>query len=677
VDLRNKVQKIRRGVELLSVETIDLEGGRLEMRVSRSRTKKPAQGASGLKFRVELQHNVKPVLLVDLKVMFRLGGMAMGPDAPIQASESETISMPLFADKTEVMEHLVGSDKLMDGRAEVTVYPQRNIIPITEPEAKKHIVEVIAGTKEANELESVWVAAAINGDRDLLHLMLSRYLLERDQAQKLALLKGFLAAEENGPAYLLRELRVGDRSLEYTKIIAGGELMETSLPPDVRPVAWKRSIVDLLALLPGGISGKGGKFGQELFDLYRERPDLQDRIRSAYMARPRESVTSLLGLATKVDLADASGGGRAKAEAAAKLLISLGAPILRALYDEIKREGLDPSELETLQDKSGDAQATIRKGVELLILHYLKKQEEEFDRTVREAAEKANEGDFESALGKIRWVLRRKKDHRGAVELLPQVLVSKGGHHRAKGQRGPAAVAFEEALEHLAPGERAKAAQPLGELLVQAADEDVDHVTLRSAPHPGAGLIRKAKPAESFPGEEAKARGWLKVTLDDKTGYVLKAAMRFVPPNKYTVDAPAIPYTDVQEMLERARTLAPSLEAKVNEVSGRLAAREGEAKYNQGAYQEALAHFEVASKYAPTDPRLDLKMQCWIKANTGPLVAVAGVIAFAVGVALLQAFSRPKKVAFKGEFKHYGAERTSRERDLEAPGDSAGDVGDL
>ena len=88
---------------------------------------------------------------------------------------------------------------------------------------------------------------------------------------------------------------MGDRNLDYTKIIAGGELMSASLPPDVRPAAWKRGMVDLLAQLPGGLAGS---FGQRLLDLYRERVELQDRIREAYKARQREAVTSLLKLAT-------------------------------------------------------------------------------------------------------------------------------------------------------------------------------------------------------------------------------------------------------------------------------------------------------------------------------------------------------------------------------------------
>ena len=61
------------------------------------------------------------------------------------------------------------------------------------------------------------------------------------------------------------------------------------------------------------------------------------------------------------------------------------------------------------------------------------------------------------------------------------------------------------------------------------------------------------------------------------------------------------------------------------------------------------------------------------KANTGPIVAAGLVLAFAIGIGLMQAFSRPKKVAFKGDFKHYGADRSARERDLDISDEGGSD----
>ena len=76
---------------------------------------------------------------------------------------------------------------------------------------------------------------------------------------------------------------------------------------------------------------------------------------------------------------------------------------------------------------------------------------------------------------------------------------------------------------------------------------------------------------------------------------------------------------------------------------------------------------KLLAKYAPTDPRLSLRFKCLLKANTGPLVAAGLIVAFAIGIGIMQAFSRPKKVAFKGDFRHYGADRSARERDLDVP----------
>jgi cytoskeletal protein CcmA (bactofilin family) len=99
-------------------------------------------------------------------------------------------------------------------------------------------------------------------------------------------------------------------------------------------------------------------------------------------------------------------------------------------------------------------------------------------------------------------------------------------------------------------------------------------------------------------------------------------------------------------------------------VYGQLSAREGAAMYEAGDYGAALAHFDVAATFAPQDRRLELRKWAVLRSNTGSIVAVFGVMFFALGIGALHIFSRPKKVHFGGTFKHYGADRADQERGL-------------
>ncbi|RMG07551.1 MAG: hypothetical protein D6731_23650 [Planctomycetota bacterium] len=658
---RKSVQRVRTDIELDSRETVPLEGGKLDVWVSRSRSARKG----GLRFRVELTHGVKPIILVGLKVRFLLGGLTMGPSDPVQASETETVRVPMFANKREVIVHEVADERLMDGRVEVAVYP-KNIVPIASKDARKHILQVIARLKEPSQLATVYEAAGTNGDRQLCKFLLSRYLLEKDAEQRRALLRGLKAFGDTTPRVILDELRGLDRHLKIVSLL-GDRLVDKPLPPGVRVVVYKRRMIEVLPLLDGGLKGE---FGQQLFEVYQQRGEFHGVIESAFKARPRDAVTSLLGIATKVDRTGGNNELRVRADAAAKLLRTLGKPILPALYTELKRQEIDPSPCQDVFEKTGQASDAIRLGQRLLVERYLKLQEEEWEREVARAEGiAATDKKWDEALRIVRAVLAQKRDHERARALLPQLLVSKGMAHRAAGERGPAAMAFEEALPLLAPGERPKAAQPLAELLLQGASEDVEQVTLRALPHEAAKAVRAARLDESFKSREGP-HGWVAVEVaEGKVAYVRRECTRPKGQGQVAIAEEHTPFKVVVDVLERVKQLSPALEAQANEIFGILSAREGKTKYEQANYQEALAHFEDAAKYAPTDPRLSLRFKCWLKANTTILVAVSLVVVFALGVVLMQMFSRPKKVAFKGEFKHYGADRTARERDLDVPGE--------
>lgn len=649
-----------RPVELYRQESVILEGGKLEVRINRMR-----KGRDGLVFRVELNHTVKPVILVDLKIRFSLGDMALGPDDPVQATESVIVERPMFAgNKRVVIEHKVQGNKYRDGRAEVSVY-DKNIVAIKSRDARQHILEAIYRAQKPIEFANVYVAAGENGDTRIAHLLLTRYLFESNAIMRRYQLDGLVAFGQVAIKMILDELIGLDRHLEITKLAAKDTLLQTPLPQSRKAVAYKRQMIEVLPLLPGGLRGENG---QRLFDAYSQRDDLQDAVERAFKARPRDAVTSLLGIATKIDTQAANNNAdRIRAEGAAKLLRSLGKSILPALYAELKKEGIDPKPCKEVFDRTNQAGEAIRLGQNMLIEEYMRQQEKVWSEMVDKARAHARDKEWDKAVALVRQVLSEKSSHEEALELKPTLLVQKAVDHRENGERGLAAVAFEEALPELTLQAKPKVAEHMAELLILAASEDVEQVSMRTHPHPAAGLVRAAKLNEALPGKES-VRGWMELTIgESQKAYVLKSCVKAGQKNRFLISESVTPFKAIQENLERAKSYSVPLEARANEVFGRLSAREAKAKYEAGNYQAALAHFEDAALYAPTDPRLSLKTKCWLKANTGPLVAVAGVVAFAIGIAVMQAFARPKKVAFSGDYKHYGSERSALERDIDIP----------
>lgn len=74
---RVDVEEVRTGVWLTAIQQIPIESdrgsGNLELRVSRARERK----LGGLRFRVEMSHDLPELILVNLALRFHLGGAAM------------------------------------------------------------------------------------------------------------------------------------------------------------------------------------------------------------------------------------------------------------------------------------------------------------------------------------------------------------------------------------------------------------------------------------------------------------------------------------------------------------------------------------------------------------------------------------------------------------------------
>ncbi|MGE0707574.1 MAG: hypothetical protein AB7N76_10470 [Planctomycetota bacterium] len=666
-----------RHVELVSQSTVPLEGGDLELTLKRSRRQNPGTGqagepAQGLCFEVTLNHSVKDLILVDLKLQFNLStnpcmGLKQKPDKVV----TRDLGVPLFANQRQTVRQEIGDDGLLDGQLEVVVYP-RNLVKIGSKQARGHLIAVMGTNQDVEALSGVYQAAAVNGDHEMCELMIARELQlraalqagakdESVKAHELYLRQALDAFGPVAPKLILDTLFELDRTLK-TWGFRQGQIVQLPLPPKERPQTYKRKLIELLSALPRGMEEESGA---RLFDLYlRRADDFKEDIVAAYGRRPEEAVACLLAVA--VDIKQ-----RERAEKATILLRDLGQRILGAIFNELPKREIDPGPFRTAQKEGKAAEDIVAAMVDALVRKAYAQRKQELDDMVAKATSKRAARSYDEALAELREVINREPNHAEAHRLLPEVLIDKAILLREGGKRGAAALCLLEAADELKGPARAKADVPLGEMLVEATEEELDSISVRAAPHAAAESIQKLTQGSVLDGEDPKSSSasseWLQVTLPTGgKGYVRKGLVAPMgEEGKWQVTQGETPYTTLKEQLDKAEQLAPAVGPKAKEVLGRLSAREGVRRYDSGDFKNALAFFNTAAQYAPTDPRLELRWKCWIQSNTGPLVGVAAVLVFVVGIVLMQVFSRPTKVKFSGEYKHYGAERNVRERDLE------------
>src|SRR5690606_13842464 len=118
------------------------------------------------------------------------------------------------------------------------------------------------------------------------------------------------------------------------------------------------------------------------------------------------------------------------------------------------------------------------------------------DRQTQLAKSQHQAREYEQALATVRAVLDEEASHAGAKELLPLLLVDLAAARARGGARGEAALLYEEALPLLEGGQKARAALPLAQLIVQGCEEEIEAIAVRAAPHVGAIRVRQAQANE-------------------------------------------------------------------------------------------------------------------------------------------------------------------------------------
>lgn len=657
---------------LAHTQTVNVEGGQITLEVRRYRNAERAKDHPhrGLRFEIVISHNVKTALLVGFEVRYHLSRKpCMAPDAKGDGAVVKTVEKALFVEQRHEMVQLIPSDEYVDGRVELKVLP-RHVIDLTAEGARKHLVKALESWNQPMEaLAGALRAASANGDPNLCRVLIAHTVLLREHLRtgkakseqeadlELELRKALDEFGEATPRLIIETLFGQDRRLRHWTIRSSG-IEQVALPNEIKPLAYKRGLIQLLATLETGLKGVPGR---RLFDLYLERSeDFKDEILTAFRGQPEAAVSSLLHVA--IDIKD-----KEKADRATVLLRGLGQPILPALFADLRRRKVDPSKLEEKLKAGKNPEIVVSEAVDYLVKRAHEDAGRERLRVVQQADEARAQGDFKKALELVRSVLAQKKRHSEASALLPKILLEQGKRLLSDGKRGEAAISLQESAETFNGPGSLQPKKILATMLVDGADEEIDALVIRSAPHPAAAVVAQVQFGAQLESSDSNASAfdeWVAVqTPDGKEGYV-RSKIVSKAPTGFRVSAKVTPYAILESQLEEAKKFDPGTSARIKVLMGRLAAREAEIRYRNGEFEAALAFFETAKADAPDDPRLEHYTACWAKANTTLLGGVAAVILLGLGFGVLAIFSRPKKVKFSGEYKHYGQERV-RETDRE------------
>jgi len=646
-------------------QTINVEGGQVTLEVKRYRNaeRKKNDDRHGLRFEITISHNIKSALLVGFEIRYLLSRKpCMAPDAKQDGAVVKTVDKALFVEQRHELVQTIPGDDFVDGRVELHVLP-RHVVDLTAEGARVHLIKALESWNQPLEaLAGALRAAAANKDPNLCRVLIAHTVVLREQLRtgrarteleadlELELRKALDGFGEMTPRMIIEILFGQDRRLRHWTIRGSG-IEQSPLPNDVKPLGYKRGLIQLLATLETGLKGVPGR---RLFDLYLERSeDFKDEIIQAFRGQPEAAVESLLHVA--IDIKD-----KEKADRATVLLRGLGQPILPALFADLRRRKVDPSPLEARLKAGKNPEIVVSEAVKLLVVRAHKDAEQERLRLVKQADEARAQGDFVKALEIVRGVLAQKKRHAEASALLPQILLEQGRRLLSDGKRGEAAIALQEAAETFAGPAALQPRKILATMLVDGAEEEIDALVMRSAPHPAAEIaapIAFGTQLESSDSNASAFDEWVAVqSKDGKQGYV-RSKLVSKAPTGFRVSSKVTPYAILEAQLEQAKSFDNGTATRIKLLMGRLAAREAEIRYLNGEFEAALAFFETAKADAPDDPRLEHYTACWAKANTALLGGIAAVILLGIGFGVLAIFSRPKKVKYSGEYKHYGHER--------------------
>lgn len=653
-------------VALSSRLVVALQGSEVTARVMRRRLGRE----SGLQFEVEISHALVGQVIVGAKLKVLLSDSpGMGGDAA--PTWTEEVAVPVvFEGRPIKVKFPAGQDGALDGRVELVI-PPNAVVPVASPQAKAHVLAAIeqAG-RDTEALRRAYVAAGANADPELAALLVARAQVttaEVAPAHREALIAGLDAFGPVATRVILDILAGNDRTLEVVRLDRG-TMKTVALPRDDSPLAYKRRLVALLGELEQGVRGDAGR---RLLDLDRTREDMAEPIQAAFARHPADAAAVLLDIATSTGAASTE-DEQARAQKAAGLLQNLGSAVLPDVLRELRRRELPPAQVDELtkaaEAPGADGANAVSQAIAAVVDDASRRKRALLDQQVEQARGLASEQKWSEAAPILRKVLAEAPDHVAAQELTPSVLV-KLADQLAATDRAGAGTLYKEAVPLLKGAEQSRAKTALAELSLAALGEELEEVIVRDVADPLGRRVKAAVQGQSFTGNEFGG-GWVRMPLErDQAGYVRAKCLRQDgAADKWSIADAFTPYDVIEEEATRIGELSPTAAAGLNELRGKLCAREAKAKYEAGDFRGALPFFSRARELAPTDERLSLYGACWAQAYKTHLATVGGIVLLVLGIAVYQAFAKPKTVKFEGEYKHYGANRSERERDLDVEG---------
>lgn len=650
-----------RPVSLASQHSLPIEGsgGEVHLKVSRKRL------AGTLSFEIEVTHTMPAAILVDSVLKFHLGDLTMTADSVPIGTEEQPLP-PLFEGQVVKLKHTAQLEGVFDGRVEPAVDADDRV-SLASPQARGHLLQALeqaATSRDPESMARVYVAAGKNGDKDVARLLAVRALAaEGEPMRRAPIVSGLEAFGAVAPVVILEELVTADRNVQSTRLDRT-EIRRVPLPGEERPLSYKRRLITLMAEIPGALQPP---YGGQLFDLYLEREELTEAIENAFTRRPSEAVASLLDVATSTNSASTS-AEIARAERAAGLLTKLGAVVLEEIVRELRRRDIAVDKLQQAIDQAGNERAGELVGMSLttLVQDAMRKKRIELDQRVERAKAMLEAKQLADAAETLRAVLVADKGHGPALEVIPGVLLQIADERRKAGDRVAAGAHYEEALSHMPAAEQQRTKAVLGELLLEAIDEEVESNVVRDAPHDLARNLKTVEMGKLVRGAEVELSGWVETQVTaEKKGYVRAKCLLPGKDQEWKVRDAATPGDVIEALLARVSALSPTLDIRCNNVRGRVYARDAKTAYDAGDYIGALPLFKKASVLAPKDERVSLQWSCWIKAYKTHFAAVVGLIVLLGVIVAVSTFARPRRVKWVGDYKHYGSNRAQHERDLE------------
>ena len=619
-------------------------------------------------------HDQNEFILINATLVFAAG--PQGTDFKDAPHEDVPVP-PIFGNERWQQEKNLDQE---DGQVTIYFDPAKNLISARSPEAKQYIVKAFASKdRDSAAMARVYGAAALNGDKDLALLLVVAHAnvpsgpdQERIQGTMADALVQFGDA---GSKALLDHIRSPDGTFQIPTAREDGSV--TYRDQKDQASFWKKYELKLLANMPGSAAGERGK---QLFSIYEDKgTELGDSVLKVFQTRTAESIDSLLD----VGVQSTHGGTDVfkRAEDAATIVKSLGQPGFDELCVRVKQLG-PQGQVEVkrlLVALQGGKSLPDVIGGALVILVEAKKGElhAKLVRTLDDAKAQASKKNWEEALSMVNGILDQDPTMDEAKKLKFEALIHVAEKDLAEKKRGDAAKQLRKVLDANQKGRGAESR--LAQIMLEACREDLDGNCIRRDADECSEVMTKAKKGDRLnvaTAVKSAADGWFPVKISEtESGFIAQDAVEAVQAGaQLTVREDFMRPDFIKKQVAEIRKLAPECGAACDQIEGELWIRDALARYEEGAYNPALASFGKARELIPNDSRLSKATICWVKANAFLLLIFIAVIVVA-SVALTMAVRGRQRRIRVAEFKYYGKDRVRVEREIDGASAAAADAG--